>query len=264
MSTCMPGFEYLQRVPYRTLPGSRPHSPDRCSCDLAVVRCLSQVRQMHERQRATDAYRAWIIRQSIRHHGLRIKPPAALSRESLPPLYVRRRVYRAARRFEFEGLDMVEIGMELTFRRINGYLLIAKALATIFKASSASVTLPKNFDSEASVFRQYLTHRKASQALVDEAAAIKDFRRRVWKVYLPALPLLSAIHLDCLRFDADEGDYQVRLPGHGKGYLAISLISNPQAWISSVVAHTRRRRLIMAEFFPENVFADVLSEDGSA
>ena len=264
MSTCMPGFEYLQRVPCeRFRVPDRTHPIDAAAILLSFA-AYPQVRQMHERQRATDACRAWIIRQSIRHHGLRIKPPAALSRASLPPLYMRRRVYRAARRFEFEGLDMVEIGMELTFRRTNGHLLIAQALAAIFKASSASVTVPKSFDSEASVFRQYLAHRKASRALVDDAAAIKDFRRRVWRVYLPALPLLSAIHLDCLRFDADEGDYQVRLPGHGKRYLAISLISNPQAWISSVVAHTRLRRLIMAEFFPENAFADVLSEDGSA
>jgi hypothetical protein len=131
----MPGFEYLQHVPFERFRVPIRTDPIGAAAILLSFAAYPQVRQMPQRQHATDAYRAWIIRQSIRH-GVKIKPPAALSREKLPPQYMRRRVYRAARRFEFEGLDMVEIAMELSFRRSEGYSLIARALAAHFKASS--------------------------------------------------------------------------------------------------------------------------------
>jgi hypothetical protein len=118
--------------------------------------------------------------------------------------------------------------------------------------------VPKNFCSEASLFREYLAQRKTPRTL----NAIKDFRRRVWKVYLPALPLLTAIHMDCLEYNAHEGEYRVTLPGAGKRYMAISLISNPQVWVSSVVQHAEIRRLIMADHFAKNAFAEILPEDG--
>lgn len=257
----MPGFEYLQQVPFERFRVPDQTHPIDAAALLLSFAAYPQVGQLLERQRTTDAYRAWIIRQSIRC-GVKITPPAALNRKSLPPQYVRRRVYRAARRFEIEGLDMVEIGLELSFRRIDGYSLLARALAAHFKASSTTVTVPRTFNSEASVFREYLTHRKASSALCSEATTLKDFRRRVWKVYLPALPLLTAIHMDCLKYNVEEDDYDVKLPGHGRRSLAISLISNPQAWVSSVVQHAKLRRLMMAERFAENAFAEILPEHG--
>lgn len=257
----MSGFDYIESEPCE-----RFRIPDRTDPIGAAAALLSfasypLLRQMQDRQLATDAFRAWIFRQAIKH-GVEVKPPRQLSRKQLPPALMRARVYRAARRFEFDGLDIAAIGQEISFRRSDCLNFLAKGLATYFKAEAVSLSLPKNYTTDTHVFRQYLRERRSARALRDnESAVIKDFRRRTWEVFLPALPLLAAIHFDILKFDPTVGDYGLKLPGHGKRYLAISLISNPDAWISSVVRYAMLRRFIMAESFPKNAFAEILSED---
>jgi len=70
--------------------------------------------------------------------------------------------------------------------------------------------------------KDHLSRRKSKKALDDCRAedTLRDFRRRVWKVYLPALPLLTAIHVDCLNYNFYKREYGVAIPGFPRRYLA--------------------------------------------
>lgn len=225
---------------------------------LLAFAAYPNVSQIQARQEATSTFCAWILRAAMAA-GRKIRPPPHLSRNELPPAQMRSRVFKASRRLEFEALDLVGMGMDITFFRGGEPLALAQMLAGHFRAESASVQLPSGVDRDVGFLKKHLEGRKSRQALESDNT-LRDFRRRVWKIYLPALPLLTAIHIDCLGFDPHKGAYGVEIPGHPQRYLAISLLCNPNLWIETVVQNATLRRALMAEQFPPNAFAEILGE----
>jgi len=190
-----------------------------------------------------------------------VRPPARLNRQNLRTEIVERRVFKAARRFEWHGLDIARIAMELSFERIDAPIFLARALGAHLKAERVQLTVPKHFGKEAPIFRKYLSLRRALNAVSDEKTTIRDFKRRTWNKYLQAIPLLTAIHIDILQYDPLTGEYEVELPDHRKRYLALSLLHNPQRWIHDVPRKSQLRRLVMEQQFPEASFAEILPEN---
>ena len=256
----MSGLDYLQSEPFERF---------RIPCDTnplgAAAAVLSFAAYPHRsllkrRREACDAFQAWIFRRAYQH-GMKVRPPRRLNRHNLPPATVRSRVFKAARRFEWDGLDLAQIGMELSFQRSGAWREIARMLGAHFEATEVKISVPKHFGEETQIFRQYLSIRRAQSALTDEKTAIRDFKRRTWNLYLPALPLLIAIHNDILQYDSGTGNYGMELPGLGKRYLAISMLHNPDKWIHDVPRKTQLRRYVMEREFPEARFADILPEN---
>jgi len=175
---------------------------------------------------------------------------------------MRRRVYAASKRIELHALDLVGLAMNMTFFRSGGPLELARLLGGQLGAEQGSVTTAHGIDTDAGFLKDYRARRKSEEAMDGEHIdhTLQDFRRRVWRAYLPALPLLTAIHVDCLRYDFYKGEYAVRIPGSPRRYLAISLLHNPQLWIGSVILKARVRRAKMATCFPPNTFPEILGE----
>ena len=114
-----PGFAYFESKPieiFRVPDVSQPLSA--CAALLAFAAYPSEGQRAF-RQKAGDAYLAWIIRMA-RQEGIKIKPPARLTRRHLPPKGMRDRAYTASRRFEDDGLSLVGMAMDMTFFRSGG------------------------------------------------------------------------------------------------------------------------------------------------
>jgi hypothetical protein len=251
-------FEYLQKEPFERFRVPDQSDPITACAALLAFAAFPSAGQMSDRQRASDAFQAWTYR-AFMASGRRITPPTSLSRKQLPPAVMRRRVYKASERFECDGLDLVGLGMEMTFFRSDGPSEIARMLGSYFGATSVSLKMPQKVCNDVQFFKAHLATRK-SKAAVEREGTLKDFRRRVWKAFLPALPLLTAIDIDCLGYDPHKKIYAATIPGYPRRYLAISLISNPQLWIDSIVMHTAIRRVVMARHFPPDTFAEILGE----
>lgn len=255
------GFEYLQERPVE-----RFRIPDRTDPISACALLLSfaaypLVDQLSDRQHATDAFRAWILRMSL-NSGAKVKPPPNLTRKHLAPALMRRRVYRASQRIEDHGLDLVGLAMDMTFFRSGGPSELAALLGQHFGAEQASVKVPGGVNSDVGFLKRHLACRKSRKAMDDEhiGHTLQDFRRRSWRGYLPALPLLTAIHVDCLKYNFHTAEYGVTVPGFPRRYLAIALMHNPQIWVGSVVTNARVRRAGMVDHFAPHSFPEILGE----
>lgn len=251
-------FEYLQDYPVERFRVPDQSDPLFSGAALLAFAAYPSVAQLAQRQEASDAFQAWIYR-ALNHRDRRITPPVRLSREQLPPAMMRRRVEKASQRIDDKALDLVGLGMDMTFFRSDGPSRLAGLLGSYFGATHASVQIPRKVESDVRFLEDYLAKTKSKEALGREDT-LKDFRRRTWKAFLPALPLLTAIKVDCLKFDQHKQCYGVTIPGYPRRPLAISLLCNPQLWIDSVVLNACMRRALMVKHFPPDTFAEILGE----
>lgn len=252
------GFEYIQDKPFEVFRVPDVSNPAGACAALLAFAASPAASQHGSRQKASDAFLAWLIR-AAREKGIIIKTSPRLTRRHLPPATMRNRVNAACRHFEDTGLNLVGLGMDMAFFRSDGPLEMARLLGAYLGASTVTVQRSSKVGADAGFFRSYLKRLKSQQAL-DEDHTLQDFRRRVWKVYLPALPLLTAIQMDCLKFNPHMGEYRVAIPGHNQRYLAKSLLLNPGLWLDTVVMSTELRRKSMAPHFPPNTFAHIYGE----
>ena len=251
------GFHYLNGGPVEQFQVPDQSDPITACAALLAFAAYPSVSQFVQRQQASYAFQAWIYR-AILESGKKVRPPERINRRHLPPAMMRKRVYKASGRIEHVALDLVGLGMDMTFFRSDGPMKFARLFGSYFKTQHVSVQIPQKVDNDIRFLKDHLARRK-SKAALESDDTLKDFRRRTWKVFLPALPLLTAIHIDCLKFDAHKQTYGVAIPGYPRRYLAISLLCNPQHWIDSVVLNTSVRRALMTKHFPPDTFADILA-----
>ncbi len=255
----MSGLKYIHSKPFEKF--CVPSDTDllgAAACLLSFV-AYPQYSQIKQRQQSTDALLAWIFRDAINHGKIR-SSPFRLNRDNLPTAQMRRRVLKTCRLFQEQSLQTAWIGMQLSFRRGRGIGIMAKMFAAHFDAHSFSVAVPANFKTEAAPIRQLLQEQKSPNALWDETSAIKDYRRRVWHRWLPSVPLSIAIHYDHLKYDPLKEDYAKEYPGHGVRFPALSLLYNPDRWVSEVIDKAQIRRALMLPHFETNAFAEILPE----
>lgn len=257
----MTGFEYFQEEPVERFRVPDQSNPLTAGALLLAFAAYPTVAQLRSRQRASDALQAWFLRAAL-EHGIKIKPPSHLSRKNLDPRLMRRRVYDASKRIEHQALDLVGLAMDMTFFRSEGPEGLARLLGAWCRAKQVSVHVPRGIDTDVVLLKDHLSRRKSSKALDHFRAedTLRDFRRRVWKVYLPALPLLTAIHVDCLSYNFHKRAYDVAIPGFPRRHLAISLLLNPELWVHSVILKARVRRAMMVTCFPPHTFPEILGE----
>jgi len=257
----MIGFEYFQDRPVERFRVPDQTDPISACALLLSFAAYPLVTQLADRQHATDAFRAWTFRMALRH-GVKVKTPSHLTRKHLPPALMRRRVYDASKRIEDHALDLVSLAMDMTFFRSGGPTEVAKLLGGHWGAKQVLVAIPAGINADAPFLRDHLSRRKSKKAMDDERAGhtLQDFRRRVWRAYLPSLPLHTAIHVDCLKYNFHKREYGIAVPRFPRRYLAISLMHNPQLWASSVVTNARARRAGMVDHFKPNTFPEILGE----
>ncbi len=260
----MTGFEYFEEQPIERFKIPDQSDPLTAGALLLAFAAYPSVSQLRSRQKATDAFRAWFLRAALQE-GIKVKPPAHLTRAQLDPRTMRRRVYDASKRIEHQALDLVGLAMDMTFFRSGGPENFARLLGASLGAKQVSVNVARGIDTDVVFLKDHLSRRKSKKALdIDRAEdTLRDFRRRVWKVYLPTLPLLTAIHVDCLKYDFHKREYGVTIPSFPRRYLAISLLLNPQLWVHSVIVNARVRRAMMATCFPPNTFPEILGEQAT-
>lgn len=260
----MTGFEYFHENPVERFRVPDQTDPLTAGALLLAFLAYPRLELLRKRQEATDAYRAWLFRAAL-SQGAKVKPPKHLTRDHLDPRLMRRRVYQAAMRVERHALDLVGMAMDMTFFRSDGPAKIASLMGAAFGAQEVSVHTPTGAASDVEFLKAHLSLRKSTRAMDEDHVdgTVRDFRRRFWKVYLPALPLLTAIHVDCLKYDFHRKKYGVAIPGFPKRYLAISLLMNSELWIPSVILNARVRRAGMLAHFPLNTFPEILGEQGT-
>lgn len=252
------GFKYFQRRPVEIIRFPTRSDPVSAAVALLAFGAYPQDGEMRERREANDAIIAWIFRR-VRARNKETIVPFELSNAQIPFRSLLSRCNKAQTRLQREASECADVALDLLFRRklIEPTAIL---LGCALKANRVVIECVRHYESERTAIRNYLRRNRSVLALADEDSAIRNFRRRTFRPFLSAAPLMIALNQWIASHGVISGEDSSRLAGGSDIPLVQRLLYSSELWAHQVCKNAEIERRILKLAFPTHPFPILIPE----